>query len=192
MHFIDLKPNINNNEIYRINTLLNSIVKFEAPHSKREIPQCMRCQKYGHTKNYCRNTPPCVKCAEHHLSSACPRKLQDGNVTCVKCNELHPANYRGCVVHKQLQQNLYPKLRERNIPTPAPTATPHTTTARSIQNEITYSQVLQGQPSTPPPLPTHTPQPGHDFTELKQMMKSLMDQIGMLINLISALVTKPH
>ena len=144
MHFIDLKPNTNN-DIYRINMLLNSIVKFEAPQSKREIPQCMRCQKYGHTKNYCRNTPRCVKCAEHHLTSDCPRKTQDGNVTCVNCNQPHPANYRGCEVHKQLHQKIYPKLRERDIPTPAHTAT----TARPFQNGITYAQAVQGQPSAP-------------------------------------------
>jgi hypothetical protein len=50
IHLIDIKPNTNNKEIYRINTLVNTIVKFEAPHIKREIPQCLRCQNYGHTK----------------------------------------------------------------------------------------------------------------------------------------------
>ena len=150
MHFIDLKPNPTNKDVYRINTLLNSIVKFEAPHSKREIPQCMRYQKYGHTKDYCRNTPRCVKSAEHDLTRDCSRKSQDSNVTCVNCNQPHPANYRGCVVHKQLQQKIYPKLRERDIPTPAHTAT----TARPFQNGITYAQVVQGQP-TPPHLSRH-------------------------------------
>jgi hypothetical protein len=50
MHFIDFKTNGNKKEIYKINTLLNTVVQFEAPHVKREIPQCMRCQKFGHTK----------------------------------------------------------------------------------------------------------------------------------------------
>ena len=189
MHFIDLKPNKNNKDIYRINTLLNSIVNFEAPHLKREIPQCMRCQKYGHTKNYCRNSPRCVKCAEHHLTSDCPRQTQDGNVTCVNCNQPHLANYRGCMVNKQLQQKLYPKLRERELPTSAHTAA---TTARQLQNGITYAQAVQGQPSVPPPIPTQISQPGNDLTGLTQMMKNLMDQMGTLINLISALVTKQN
>jgi hypothetical protein len=48
MQFIDIKHN-DNKEIYKINTLLNTIVQFEAPHPKREIPQCLCCQKYGHT-----------------------------------------------------------------------------------------------------------------------------------------------
>ena len=51
IHFINIKPHTNNNKIYHINTLLNTVVKFEAPHTKRDIPQCMSCQKYGHTKN---------------------------------------------------------------------------------------------------------------------------------------------
>jgi hypothetical protein len=42
--------NIWNAKIYKINTLFNTVVQFEAPHAKREIPQCMRCQKFGHTK----------------------------------------------------------------------------------------------------------------------------------------------
>ena len=51
IHFIGIKPASNNKEIYNITTLLNTIVQFEAPHAKREIPQCMRCQHFGHTKN---------------------------------------------------------------------------------------------------------------------------------------------
>ena len=50
LHFIDIQPHSNNKEIYQITTLLNTLVKVETPHVKRAIPQCMRCQKYGHTK----------------------------------------------------------------------------------------------------------------------------------------------
>ena len=53
LFFIELETNDNNKDIYKIDKLLNSIVCFEAPHKKREIPQCTRCQVYGHTKNYC-------------------------------------------------------------------------------------------------------------------------------------------
>jgi len=50
LHFIDIHPHANNKEIYHIKTLLYTVVKVEAPHVKRAIPQCMRSQKYGHTK----------------------------------------------------------------------------------------------------------------------------------------------
>jgi len=57
MHFIDIKPHNNNKEIYKINTLLNTIVQFEVAHAKREIPQRMRCQKFGHTKKLLQKQP---------------------------------------------------------------------------------------------------------------------------------------
>jgi len=43
MNFIDAKPHDNKKEIYKIHTLLNTTVLFEAPHAKCEIPQWMRC-----------------------------------------------------------------------------------------------------------------------------------------------------
>jgi len=95
MRFIDIKPHDNNKEIYKINTLLNTTVQSETPHAKREISQCMRCQKFGHAKNYRRNNPRCVKCAAEHLTNECPRKGIDNNVKCVNCNEKHPTNHTG-------------------------------------------------------------------------------------------------
>ena len=115
LHFIDVKPHPTNKEIYQITKLLLTIVTIEAPHAKRAIPLCMRCQKYGHTKNYCRNSPKCVKCAEQHLTSDCPRKFHDTAVKCAKCGVHHPANYRGCMIYKILQQHVYRKLRDRCI-----------------------------------------------------------------------------
>jgi len=32
-------------------------------HTKREIPQCINCQSYGHTKSFCFRRAKCVKCA---------------------------------------------------------------------------------------------------------------------------------
>jgi len=57
MHYIDIKTHDKNKEIYNVNTLLNTTVQFEAPHAKREISQCMRRQKFWHTKNYYRKKP---------------------------------------------------------------------------------------------------------------------------------------
>ena len=129
--------------MYQITTLFHTVVKVEAPHVKRAIPQCMRCQKYGHTKKYCRNSPKCVKCAEQHLTSECPRKVQDDTVKCANCGDQHPANYRGCMVHKQLQQQLYTKLRDRHIP-----QSPITTGAyKPNPTATTYAQAAKRQPN---------------------------------------------
>jgi hypothetical protein len=182
LFFIDLKTQTNNKDIYNIKLLLNTSVQFEAPHAKREIPQCIRCQKYGHTKNYCYNKPCCVKCARHHLTKDCTTKTLNEDVLCVNCKGHHPANYRGCIIHKQLQQKLFPTLRERP------------NYSRTTQPGISYAQIVK--PQIPQPIPREqttpdtTPQQTHEISELKQMMQQLMNQMGTLINLISALITK--
>jgi hypothetical protein len=66
---------------------------------------------------------------------------------------------------------------------------------RPIQPGVTYAQVVQGQTKIPQtnvthPHPTNMTQPANDLTELKKMMKNLLEQMGTLINLISALVNK--
>lgn len=113
MFFVDLKANDNNKDVYKIKTIGNHTVKFEPPRAKRVIPQCSKCQEYGHTKNFCRKSPRCVKCAGSHETSNCPKQKRFDNVTCANCMGKHPANYRGCMVHKQLQQKMYPTLREK-------------------------------------------------------------------------------
>jgi hypothetical protein len=35
---MDIKPNHSNKDIYKISTLLNTMVQFEAQYAKREIP----------------------------------------------------------------------------------------------------------------------------------------------------------
>ncbi len=53
LFFIDLEPNINNKNIYDVKYLLNLKVLFEEPHKKMDLVQCKRCQRHGHTQNYC-------------------------------------------------------------------------------------------------------------------------------------------
>ena len=68
LFLVELEPRNNNKDIYDIEKLLNTIVKVEPPRHKKDIPQCIRCQQYGHTKIYCNRTPACVKCAKNHLT----------------------------------------------------------------------------------------------------------------------------
>ncbi|KAF7387763.1 hypothetical protein HZH66_010530 [Vespula vulgaris] len=64
---------------------------------KRDIPQSMRCQAYGHTRNYCNRNPACVKCADKHLMYNCPLEGKLGNAKCFNCQGNHPASYKGCI-----------------------------------------------------------------------------------------------
>lgn len=99
----------NVNKIYQIREILNTIVKIEPIESPKDIPQCKNCQSFNHTKNYCSKQPRCVRCAGRHLSKDC-EKPKNTHVKCCNCGEQHPANYRGCMVAKELQ-----KLRNKRV-----------------------------------------------------------------------------
>ena len=101
LFLIELEPRNNNKEIYDIKQILNTIVTVETPRHKKDIPQCMRCQQYGHTKNYCNRSPDCVKCAKNHLTIHCPYSGKIEEVKCYNCNGNHPASYKGCEIRKQ-------------------------------------------------------------------------------------------
>ncbi|KAI4501064.1 hypothetical protein M0802_003867 [Mischocyttarus mexicanus] len=115
---IELASQDNNKNIYEINNLLNTIIKIEPPKTERDIPQCTRCQAYGHTKNYCNRNPASVKCAQKHLTTHCPQVGKIEKVICVNCNGNHPANYKGCQTRKLLQQKLFLTLRKKVLEKP--------------------------------------------------------------------------
>ena len=115
LFLVELEPRNNNKDIYDIEKLLNTIVKVEPPRHKKDIPQCIRCQQYGHTKNYCNRTPACVKCEKNHLTIHCPSTGKIEEVRCYNCNGNHPPSYKGCEARKQLQRKLFPPLRSRTI-----------------------------------------------------------------------------
>lgn len=194
LFFVDLTPASNNKEIYSLTRLLSSVIKFEPPLQKKEIPQCARCQRYGHTKNFCYRTPRCVKCAEDHLSTQCPKKERSKDVKCVLCNGNHPANYRGCLVHKELQQQKFPPLRERSSANTIPqTNLP----SSSIRNpEVSYAEMAKTQSqqlqatNINNPVPQEVTQQSNDISELKQMMKGLMEQMGTMLNLLTTVISK--
>lgn len=86
---------------------------------------------------------------------------------------------------------MYPPLRNKIITQNENIIPPH-----MLQSDITYAQIAMQRPqhaNSNNQLPTHTaaPQSTNDLSELKDrpMMKRLMDQMGTLIKLISALVT---
>lgn len=189
LFFIDLKPKENNKDIYNINLLMNTCVVFEAPRVYRNIPQCIKCQRFGHIKNFCQRNPRCVKCTGPHHTSECSRKNRDDTVKCVNCNENHPANYRGCIVHKQLQEKIHPKIRDRNLQ--------NVNKGQSITKQgITYAQMVSHSQQQPSTLTngnlgyTVTSETSNDLSELKIMMRDLITQMGTIMNLITTLVSK--
>jgi Associated with zinc fingers len=113
LHFVDLERGPDNKKIFEVSRIAYFKVKVEEPHSSEDIPQCHRCQAYGHTKAYCNRSPKCVKCAGNHLTAEC-NKSREQPAKCVNCGDEHPASYRGCEIHRKLQ-------KKTNKPEPKPT-----------------------------------------------------------------------
>ena len=104
LFFIDIKQKGNNKEIYNVNRLMNSIVKFEPPLVEKEIVQCEKCQMYGHMQKYCNHNFRCVKCAGSHPTDQCT-KSPETPAKCIHCQGEHPANYKGYSAYKTLHNN---------------------------------------------------------------------------------------
>ena len=196
LFLIELEPRINNKEIYDIKQILNTIVTVEPPRHKKDIPQCMRCQQYGHTKNYCNRSPACVKCAKNHLTAHCPYSGKIEKVKCFNCNGNHPASYKGCEVRKQLQRKLFPPLRSRTSTntqahhdSTKPETLPNTEQAINTKpistntiGGLSYAQVTS--------QPTHTHNQYHsnsnnDTAEIKELLKQSIKNTEMLTRMIS-------
>ncbi len=100
---IDLKKQVNNRTIFDLEYLVHCRIKVEMPRKTTSLPQCKRCQDYGHSANYCTRTPKCVKCGESHFAAEC--KLKKTNPPCcANCKEQHTANYKGCSYYKSKVQ----------------------------------------------------------------------------------------
>lgn len=117
LFYVDLEPKSNNRDIFNLKYLNHMKVTFEPPYKKKEIIQCKRCQRFGHSKNQCHRPFRCVKCGEDHPTSTC-KKTKDSVATCANCQQKHPASYRGCVKYKQYKEHILkiqPKATRANV-----------------------------------------------------------------------------
>lgn len=203
---IELKVKPNNKEIYDVKSLLNMIVAFEPPYPKREVPQCMNCQRYGHTKRFCHLNPRCVKCAGNHQTVQCPRKERSSDVKCVLCEGNHPANYKGCIIYKELQKNKFPPLRNKQpsqfttkptqpIPSnhqPSPQANSNNCVHHTLRPGTTYAQIVSnGFPSLSTDHQSHScPVPQQPTGNLEAMMTKLMERMDSILNLLTTMISK--
>lgn len=64
------------------------------------------------------------KCAGKHLTYNCLLEGKLENAKCFNFQSNHPASYKGCIVKKQLQQKLYPPLKQILLAFMAPQDTP--------------------------------------------------------------------
>lgn len=130
------QENIKN--IYEIKSILGCKIDVQPLKSPKLIPQCKRCQAYGHTQKYCSKEPRCVKCTAKHLTVDC-NKPRDAKPKCVHCGESHPANYRGCVVAKELQK-MRNVLKSKSKIETGNSVKP----AKAVSKTVSFAQVTKG------------------------------------------------
>ena len=90
--------------VYKITNILGCKVEIQPLKGSKLLPQCKRCQAFGHTQNFCVKQPRCVKGTGKHLTKECIKGAEE-SPKCINCGGNHPANYRGCIVAKELQKN---------------------------------------------------------------------------------------
>lgn len=98
LFYIQIESQENNKNVYEITHLLHAKIKIEAPRKKNELPQCKKCQQFGHTQHYCSRTPKCVKCGASHLTKDCRKNINEA-AKCANCSGNHTANWKGCPVY---------------------------------------------------------------------------------------------
>ncbi|GAB0086381.1 hypothetical protein DMENIID0001_004320 [Sergentomyia squamirostris] len=205
---IELAVSSSNHQIYSVNRLLNCVVEIEPPRPNKEIIQCTRCQRFGHSKAYCLRETRCVKCLESHWTSECPRKNKDQNVRCVNCNGYHPANYRGCEAHlrakAQRRSDLRGRVREA-IREGRESRAQNFNVGKSVNNSasairggVTYANVTSGEIGTIPSdthvnvnLSQNRQNPADsnsDMSELRSMMRTLTEQMTSMLSIMNTLV----
>lgn len=136
MFMLTFKAEEDINRIYEIKSILKCIVNIEPLRKNKLVVQCKSCQAYGHTQKYCGITPRCVICGRHHTSECLKPKTEPPK--CVHCGNQHPANYRGCIIAKEMQKikfkNMDTNSQQRNTPQHA---------KKQITNHLQTSQVKQ-------------------------------------------------
>lgn len=205
LFYVDLEPSPDNKSIYNIQYLMNAKILFEPPNKKREVVQCKRCQRFGHTKAYCRYSFRCVKCGQSHQTNSCTKDKTTPAV-CALCEGNHTANYKGCPVYKEVKNKQFPPLRTKSLTDdPSPKTSNNTNPEvenknnaplnTSISTSMSYAKALQGKK---PDLSHSTDNESaklsviiqKSFEKLEIILTKQAEQIGTLLNLLTAVVAK--
>ena len=73
--------------------------------------KCHQCQRYGHSKDKCKNKAVCYRCALF-LTTKDHRTPCDRPPHCYHCTDSHPTSFRGCPEYKRQQYILNTAARE--------------------------------------------------------------------------------
>jgi hypothetical protein len=185
--YIDLKPSPRNSDIFKLTTLCYTKIKVETPHHKKEIPQCHRCQNYGHTRNYCNHYPRCVRCGEQHETTACTKE-RSSSAKCVLCSDNYTANFKGCQSHLDLKKTL---LKNPSKKISNKSSIPHQPT-QIITHETTHQAYSQHFPLLNHDSSSHTQDTNSNQNHNQNMsaqLSSFINEFKELINPLISLLT---
>jgi Associated with zinc fingers len=146
--------------VYEVRQLCHISVVVEPLNIKPQVPQCHRCQKFWHTKNFCHGHHRCVKCGQFHDSATC-EKPKEAPAKCANCGGDHTASYRGCPQFPRLPKKPTPQLRPQSK-----TTTSGVSYAQAVKPKNLQSQTTANPQSLPPITPQNF---GDFFTQLTQM-----------------------
>lgn len=189
---VELTKDVNSNLIYDLETLYYCKIIVEPRRKSRDIPQCTNCQRFNHTKNYCKLSPRCVKCTGDHHYTQCP-KDRDQKAQCVNClEEGHTANYKGCRVYRNLIANkrtppYQSQKYQNNIERTYKTTTPNVSYANLANTDKNFPRLTKT-------VEENKPIDGSSIIEqivqtLIKMLTPFIEQIkANLLNLIPALL----
>lgn len=170
------------NKIYNIKSILGCKVDIQPLKTSKLIPQCKRCQAYGHTQKYCSKEPRCVKCTGKHLTRDC-QKPAEAKPKCVHCGEPHPASYRGCVVAKELQ-NLKNKNLKKNVSSATSsisTINKKSSANSTVNKNVTYAQkTKEGKSAPQPQTKLVTSNTEEMFTKILSLLTSFDERLKKL------------
>lgn len=177
LFFVDLKQSSKNAEIYNVTRLYHAVVKIEPPRPKRSVIQCMKCQEFGHSKNYCMKQEKCVRCEGLHSTTACPKPTSAPPV-CTNCRGNHTANYKGCPVHVQLQKAKTLPLNQNVAQRPAPQRMTPKPARILSDSQATYASIT-----------ANTATADAQSSSQDRVLTQLLGKIDQLLSLIQPLVS---
>lgn len=161
--------------IFKINKLNHVIIKWEKL-QRKDILQCRRCQRLGHTASNCGMQYRCVKCNSPHAPGQCKlpagKQHENHEVFCISCNEYgHPASYHGCPQIIRFKQNLAAKKQVDPRVAKEKTQYYNNFTKPSVSFSDTLQQSKQPSQQTSTQIPT---QPTVMDTSLATMLANIV------------------
>ncbi|KAG8236966.1 hypothetical protein J437_LFUL016537 [Ladona fulva] len=129
--------------LFHLKIAIQDFIKPKAP------VQCTRCQRLGHTRNFCNLNANCVKCGGPHLTSECKKTKEDEPI-CYNCKQKHTANYSGCSFFTVAKHAL------RNTNQPIPTPITNIPSQFPSLPTPSYSQITSQTPQQQTNTPTNS------------------------------------